>query len=217
MLFRSRVRVCFCPLLGFPAPPHVHTRALTHVHSHTRANTWPCRLWAGHCLPCSLLCPQRLACSRGSGCSLNLLRYGLSPTVCQPVPHARPLRRSSAFLELPAAREMDNKRPVSQPMGAEYCLRSSGAWCRGQGAGWAERSLTGSGKEPRSPGGAAPALRLPQTPPQPGPSPAVPTAGQARLPPRLSAAPMAAAAHPLLHAGLGGEPQHPPRPLEPPG
>lgn len=46
---------------------------------------------------------------------------------------------------------------------------------------------------------------------------AVPAAGQVRPVPLRPAAPVAASAHPLLHAGLGAGPQRPPLPLDLPG
>lgn len=127
-------------------------------------------------------------------------------------PH-QAIRKRSAFLQLPATGGI-NKQTVSKQMGTEHCLRSGGAVLLAREAGGLRVQPEGSGKEPGRPGGPCP-LQLPR---RPRPTlPAVPAAGQVRLLPLLRAAPVAAAAHPLLHAGLGEEPQRSPLPLELPG
>lgn len=71
---------------GLPAPPH--------VHAHTQINNPRLKGTPRVCCLCSL------ACGGGSSCALNLLKYGLSPTLCLPVAC---VKASKTQLGLPGA------------------------------------------------------------------------------------------------------------------
>lgn len=112
--------------------------------------------------------------------------------------------------------------PQGPRWGAQGGLRvSPGGVCQAEGG-----LAAGGRRGPRRDGGHTSTAGFPRPHPKPvvlklrdpgRPSRAVPTAGQVCLLPLYRAAPLAAATHHLLHAGLGEGPQCPSLPLDPPG